>query len=305
MSNETTTTRRKNILTNWTGGTTIEPKYREDRDKDGRAKAYVKRLYDTLEGGLWMTWQTIEPFEPWDKYKRPATCFAEIEPSDALEHAKKFGYLGFGFTREFIMKRYGGPVHYVPGTKEMEEEIGAHNNIPEHVEKLSKLLAFLGKQTAGEVKTISLKTEYENKGNCHFNRFIKECDLSAELEKYDDRPDFLVFHILSASVMNLGIFVKKMSDPDSKHAFELLDEAEWRLPYNDNARENGYISPLDKDGCPPSKIRFSPSDLKRLVVPDNETYEEVLQHQGIRALFGDLCPETIILDPYTEITEWP
>ena len=41
-------------------------------------------------------------------------CFTEIRLSQANEHARRYGKLGIGFARKFIMHRGGRPVIYVP-----------------------------------------------------------------------------------------------------------------------------------------------------------------------------------------------
>ena len=42
-----------------------------------------------------------------------ATCFTEIRLSQAERHACRYGLLGIGVTRSFVLDRLGGPVHYV------------------------------------------------------------------------------------------------------------------------------------------------------------------------------------------------
>jgi hypothetical protein len=40
-------------------------------------------------------------------------CFTEIRLSQAEDHAKKYGHLGIGFHRDFVLERMGNPVLYV------------------------------------------------------------------------------------------------------------------------------------------------------------------------------------------------
>ena len=47
----------------------------------------------------------------------PKVCFTEIKLSQARTHAKKYGYLGIGFHRDFILSHYGNPVFYVQNGK--------------------------------------------------------------------------------------------------------------------------------------------------------------------------------------------
>jgi len=78
--------------------------------------AYIDRLADVLSNGFWMTLPTehVQGFNgSWIQYQTPMTCFTEIRLSQAQEHASRYGLLGVGVDRRFVLDRYGGPVHYV------------------------------------------------------------------------------------------------------------------------------------------------------------------------------------------------
>jgi len=62
----------------------------------------------------------------------PATCFTETKFSDIGLHIKYYGLLGCGFTREFVMKRDGGPVLYVAGIKELSKSKGMRSITSRH-----------------------------------------------------------------------------------------------------------------------------------------------------------------------------
>jgi hypothetical protein len=54
-----------------------------------------------------------------NKFPKPEVarlCFTELKISDSLLHANKFGPLGIGFKRFFVINRMGSPVYYVPDT---------------------------------------------------------------------------------------------------------------------------------------------------------------------------------------------
>jgi len=104
---------RSDFLVHWTG-----------RDicvqvpdlSDSIRVAYTDRLADILTRGFWMTLPTerMEGFNAsWVRYETPMTCFTEIRLSQAREHASRYGLLGVGVDRRFVLDRYGGPVHYV------------------------------------------------------------------------------------------------------------------------------------------------------------------------------------------------
>jgi hypothetical protein len=125
MSSETTQTLRSNIIAYWTGGD-IEADYKNpEKPKyygncEARRAAYLKRLKGTLLGspesggkaGLWMKRKPITlyvkpnlcPGTHW-----PYTCFTEAKREESRKHMEHYGYLGFGFSREFILRYYGAP----------------------------------------------------------------------------------------------------------------------------------------------------------------------------------------------------
>lgn len=102
---------RPNFLIHWTGKDIAV-----DALTTAHRSAYVDRLADILTHGLWMT-QPVERIEgkagSWIEYTTPLTCFTEIRLSQARLHSHQYGLLGIGVTRQFVLDRFGGPVHYV------------------------------------------------------------------------------------------------------------------------------------------------------------------------------------------------
>jgi hypothetical protein len=187
MVNEESRTRRPDILIHWTGGKEIESEYRETGDQATRMNTYIEWLRDTLQGGLWMNYQEVEVLrEDTRRYLWPGTCFAEIEPPEALDHAKRYGYLGYGFKRRFVMKRYGAPLLYISGPG--EEEIGAMDVISDHIVKLFKVLGFLKDQTlkhvSGGFPLENYEPKQEGPAYC-FSKFIEDCHFAEFFQNYD------------------------------------------------------------------------------------------------------------------------
>lgn len=114
---------RSDILVHWTGKN-IQLDKSKLQDKE-RAK-YVSQLRSILENGFWMT----KPKErivgnkgAWIEYETAMTCFTEIRLSQALSHARRYGLMGIGVSRQFVLDLMGGPVHYVRNHKD-ESVIG-------------------------------------------------------------------------------------------------------------------------------------------------------------------------------------
>lgn len=80
-------------------------------------KPYVDRLKNILQYGVWMTSSNNDqPLRYNGKIvKRPSfyrACFTELKLSEARVHAKRFGRLGIGVKRPFVMDRKGAPMVY-------------------------------------------------------------------------------------------------------------------------------------------------------------------------------------------------
>ena len=97
------------ILVHWTGKKDIE-----NEPVNNRAQQYVDRLKDYYQNGLFLK-RTEENVLRYKKIKYLVRlCFTEIRLSQAQAHAHKYGKLGIGFNRDFIMNRGGRPVIYIP-----------------------------------------------------------------------------------------------------------------------------------------------------------------------------------------------
>lgn len=97
------------ILVHWTGKKDIE-----NNPVSNQTQLYVQRVEDYYRNGLFMK-RTTEPTTRGRKIKYlPRLCFTEIKLSQAKDHANRYGKLGIGFSREFIMNRGGRPVIYIP-----------------------------------------------------------------------------------------------------------------------------------------------------------------------------------------------
>lgn len=104
---------RSDFLVHWTGKD-IQPD--PEQLSGTQRRAFVDRLVSVLHDGFWMTKPVEKLFGyrgAWITYEAPITCFTEIRLSQTSTHARRYGLLGIGVTRRFVLDRFGGPVHYV------------------------------------------------------------------------------------------------------------------------------------------------------------------------------------------------
>ena len=80
------------------------------------AGKYLKRIYDILQFGIWMTEEKEAPFcfnyTSIHVPPTPKSCFTELKLSESRKHARQYGRLGIGVKRPFVFKRFGRPVVY-------------------------------------------------------------------------------------------------------------------------------------------------------------------------------------------------
>lgn len=205
-------TLRSDFLINWTGAKDIEKEYKEGKCKvlndkslsdkqreekyevlnDERRRKYVCRLRSTLIEGLWMTCpdERINGFNAYIETAEysgyPITCFTEIKLSDTYEHTKRYGCLGFGFGRKFVIERCGAPVQYVSGT----EDDAIVGNIATALELLKQLPKTSLRFTDGEFLS-KLKSGIEI--NARFIKNISDCTSPHDFKFLDEAEWRIVY----------------------------------------------------------------------------------------------------------------
>ena len=123
------------FLIHWTGND-IDSVYDQQWFESDRSRTnkncdvtdrYLKRLYDILQFGIWMTSEYESPFcvngNPVQIPSTPRSCFTELKLSQSRQHARRYGRLGIGFKRLFVIQRSGRPVIYYGLHKDKKEDI--------------------------------------------------------------------------------------------------------------------------------------------------------------------------------------
>ena len=103
------------FLIHWTGKDLVKRKVVENLPDDWLVREYAKRLKDNYQNGLF-----TERKKEKDVLRGLAIdslvrlCFSEIRLSQAQIHAKRYGELGIGFSRDFVAAKGGRRVLYIP-----------------------------------------------------------------------------------------------------------------------------------------------------------------------------------------------
>ncbi len=106
-----TATIHKRQLFHWIG----RDLQKADLSDEERARRYVAYLKGSLTGGLWL--RTMDEVHRLDgreyPLRRRMLCFTENRLSECGYHSKRYGRLGLGFPKRFVLAAGGKPVSYV------------------------------------------------------------------------------------------------------------------------------------------------------------------------------------------------
>ena len=318
--------KRSEYLVHWTGKD-IERQHRLNPDE--RRRAYIERLHQTLLGdprhyansqenidpdkrqsmpGLWMTWSAESLLGDMGRriehIPMPVTCFTELPLTSARGHATRYGSMGFGFTRQFILKRRGNPVLYVAGRPEYDVIIsnifGAMNVFGQFESEASEAAKRIAPRTGFDVD-MAIST---------LKQGITDSQLRETLEdilRWLDRHPPLELNIAAdpqvttakalenkkKALWLVAAYLKNMSECPADEDMTYLNEMEWRIVHSYPVEDSGLIcetQPALSDPRllknPPYKIPFDECDLKVLVLPDADTKNQVLNDDTIRSWFG-------------------
>jgi len=178
------------FIVHWTGKDfDPERNYSSKLMPDKIRQLYIERLIDDLKDGFYM-WkgkkeerETEKIYDCEDGWLQPEisrVCFTELKLSMAGDHAKKYGLLGIGVDRDFILKRYGNPVFYVMNGKSntIVNARKVFNFFMDEIKKLEQVSA----QDAKLRKLKGIKLEFDTL----LAYFKKMNDKENELNLYDE-----------------------------------------------------------------------------------------------------------------------
>jgi hypothetical protein len=245
---------RSRFLVHWTG------KDFESNDSTASDR-YIQRLLRTIETGLWLNpcREVLVGGRGIYELTVPMTCFTEIRLSAANSHASRYGRLGFGFDRLFILSSGGSPVLY---TRPSSDNL-VMQRVSGVLGRLDGLESFLTASGGDTDRFYAVRDVWEAR------------DL----------------------MQQLCAFIKVMSEPGTDD-FQYLEEAEWRVAYNEvwskdfhSPRFPAFIPQAAKslgecwerpknivpndNGRPPYFLTFCADDIRVLIAPNDEVRQMI------------------------------
>ena len=235
----------RKLLFHWTGPRPVRAlKSRDDRMK------YLELLVSILDKGLRYSLPDIKHTEWIVKNEiratHPMLCFSEWGISESNAHSGRYGYMGLGFTRKFVMNKRGRPIVYIPNNKSdpfrqaLVEMIQAVRGGQKDNSKLHRHADLL----ASYLKSYNFKRTTEKKPS---NGKSSAKSVRKKAASYQDD------HLLRLDFGGL---------------FANLEDREWRI-----------IPKRIEDE--PQHLKFKSGDLAMVVFPDHQTLSLAMQCDAI------------------------
>jgi hypothetical protein len=276
----------KQQLFHWIGRD-IDRRYRpRPNPSDDAVTMFLGHLRGSLENGLWV--KTPEPPEHFRlreqsyQLRRPITCFTEWSLGDSLPHTTRYGRLGFGFSKRWVIERGGQPVTYF-----------RHSRQSLFLRLIFKLVKAARRPQLHEALSGPDHAALEQGVDylLHFAKSIRNAPpkVSRPAKRRGGlRPLRVpVRRPVERVVREPNRFARQFG-----RALDFVEEREWRIVHDpDNP---AFVT---GPGSPPFYLRYEPGEeLFTLVLPDNKTVSRVLRDSRLTArLFPRNAPHVTLL----------
>lgn len=265
-------------------GTHIDQNARRGKLDDTSRQEYVRCLKGALGNGLWVK-TPREPDQLGDgsliKVHRPITCFTEWSLDQSLPHTTRYGRLGLGFPKKFVLSRGGQPVIYVRDSSKNDPYTIALKTFARFFQSDDAKK----RMTPSRLKSLAQHFDYLS----HFTKRIRRRSL----------PKLISTKKPSAPVKVVGKrSARKAIDPFIRRfgsTLHFLEEREWRIVYDETL--NDFFSGGPGPPGPEYYLPFKPGlELFTVVLPDNHTVSMAMHDKQVRTnLFRSDSPHVTII----------
>jgi hypothetical protein len=246
---------------------------------------YIECLREALQEGLWVKIPR-DPDYLGDgsliKVHRPITCFTEWTLGQSLPHTRRYGRLGLGFPKKFVLAHGGQPVTYVRDSSRNDPYSAA-------LKALARFIKHCEDQDTRKLsghKLDEIRDQFDYLA--HFNKRIKRMRLVR-------RVSMKLRRLVPAKRIKR---VSRVPDPFVRvfgSPLHYLEEREWRIVYS--SALDDFFQPGRDNGNPNFFLPFCAGrELFTVVLPDNRTVNMALNDRSIfRRLFPKDQPHVTVL----------
>ncbi|MGZ5518838.1 MAG: hypothetical protein ACXWIU_09275 [Limisphaerales bacterium] len=235
---------------------------------DKSREAYVACLHGALKCGLWVKTPRDPDFlgnGDLIKVTRPIACFTEWTLGQSLPHTTRYGRLGLGFPKRFVLARGGQPLIYIRDSAKNDPYTVALKTLARYFKNIQA-----GRKLSAR-KIDELREHFDYLS--HFNKRIRK-QLQPRISFKKIKPPRSPTLKTPAAKPNL--FVRRFGT-----TLHYLEEREWRIVYS--AALDEFFLKCGKSSGPDYYLPFIPGkELFTVVLPDNRTVNMALSDTFIR-----------------------
>lgn len=240
----------------------------KELSKVERRQAYLECLRNSLAKGLWLTRspQELDAVHGGNRPSeiQPMVCFTDNRLSECAYHAQNYGKLGLGFSKKFVIGRFGGPVNYVSHKKVRNLYVKYFYELREHL------------RDAGADAAVMQKLQY-------LMSFLKPISKPPPSRKKRTMPRDAEASVPVAPTLRLPASERARN---YGQALTYLVENEWRIVANREVIRGLRLQRHEafKEGSFETYLLgYKPAeDLFSVVFPDRQTLEMALQDGDLR-----------------------
>jgi hypothetical protein len=242
---------------------------------------YVSCLRGALKHGLWVKTPRDPDFlgkGDLVKVTRPIACFTEWTLGQSLPHTTRYGRLGLGFPKRFVLSRGGQPLIYVRDSSKNDPYTLALKTLALHFRDASAD----GKIQARKLDQLREHFDYLS----HFNKRIKKQAQPRILSRRNKTAPSKAAKIAAS----YDPFIRRFGS-----TLHYLEEREWRIVYSSALAD--FFQKHGQPGGPEYFLPFAPGrELFTVVLPDNRTVNMALNDTAVRkGLYPSDAPHVTVL----------
>jgi hypothetical protein len=224
---------------------------------DRQRELYLGCLRGALSTGIWLQRPRVadEIGDGALRVSRPIACFTEWSLKESRPHMGRYGRLGLGFPKRFVLDCGGQPVTYV-------------RDVPSK-DRYTQAMLTIGEHLSGAPDEVRGAFEYVT----HFVKRIKRKRPRSDRPPPPERE---------AVPKERGPSRELLLQRQYGETLQFLEEREWRVVFDPKLKGH-RCGPAS--GRPPHCLPFRPGwDLFTVVLPDNLTVNMLLQDDELRRL---------------------
>lgn len=256
-------------LFHWIGDDLDDENRGRTQLRDGLVDEYIKRLDDSLQNGIWVNVPRVPEVFIFEKkhftLQRPVACFTEWSLGESFPHTAKYGRMGLGFPKRWVIERGGQSVTYFN-----------HKQKSGYLRKAFKLLSMLGvEKTGGVWEAKPGATAIDDLSYLlHFAKMIRDHKVGeskkTSTRKISKEKAPVPIKQITQAAKDAVIWRRRFGQP-----LPYVEEREWRIVF-DKASQRFEKGP--PSGRPSNYLPYVPGeDLFTLVLPDNKVVSKVMQ----------------------------